>query len=129
MTRREFSKPTREAAHRRSGGVCECHLLAKAGIPGFKAEGCGCTLGPGNTFYEHIIQDGAGGEPTLENCAVLTKTCWRLKTDTIDAPVVAKVIRQHQRDIGIGRRNGPPMDGSRNSRFRRRMNGAVEVRR
>lgn len=129
MSRSEFSKPTRKAAHDRSGGICECSRLHAAGIPGFSAEGCGQRLSAGNTFYEHIIQDGAGGRPTLENCAVLVKTCWRLKTDTVDAPVVAKVHRQRERDIGIGRRNGPPMPGSKNSRWRKPMNGPPEFRR
>jgi hypothetical protein len=104
--RREFSKATRREAHQRSQGICECPRLAAAGIPGFTPEGCGQRLGPGNTYYEHIVCDGINGEPTLENCAVLVKTCWRRKTDTYDQPTVSKAKRQRDRDIGIGRSNG-----------------------
>ncbi len=123
--RHEFDKKVRRAAYERSGGICECHRLAAAGVPGFSAEGCGCALGPGNTFYEHIVPDGAGGEPTLENCAAITKTCWRTKTGGFDQPRVAKVKRQKDRRAGIGRAGlkSPPMAGSRRSPWARPMNG------
>jgi hypothetical protein len=71
-------------------------------------------------FYEHIICDGVNGEPTLENCAALVKTCWRRKTNTYDQPTVAKVRRQRDRDIGIRRGRGFG-DG----RLKRRMDGTV----
>jgi hypothetical protein len=120
--RREFSKGTKREAYRRSRGICECPRLAAAGIPGFADEGCGQGLGPANTFYEHIICDGIGGDPTLENCAVLVKTCWRIKTDTYDQPVVAKAVRMTDRNIGISRSSGRGFGGSR---LKRRMDGTV----
>lgn len=111
--RREFTKETRRAAFARSGGVCECHLVPQLKRP----RGCGQRLGSGNTFYEHIIQDGIGGDPSLDNCAALVKTCWREKTDLHDAPTVAEAKRQRDRDIGIGRAdlNSPPLPGSKRS--------------
>lgn len=124
--RREFSKEVRREAHARSGGICECPRLASAGIPGFTAEGCGQRLGPANTFYEHIICDGINGEPSLDNCAVLVKTCWRIKTDTYDQPVVAKAERVFDRNIGIGRSNGRSL---RHPFLRKKMNGDVVERR
>lgn len=62
-------------------------------LPWMPHAGCGARLGPGNCFYERIVCDGIDGEPTLDNCAVLCKTCWRLKTDRYDLPVVAKAKR------------------------------------
>lgn len=98
--RQEFTKATRREAYARSGGVCECHRVPS--LPTYRV-GCGQALSSGNVFYEHVDPDGAGGKPTLENCAALVKTCWRIKTDTYDRPLVAKVIRQADRNMGIGR--------------------------
>jgi len=126
IPRREFSKPTKRQAHDRSGGVCECYRLR--GIPELIPGGCGQKLGPGNTFYEHIDPDGAGGAPTLDNCAVLSKTCWRIKTDSYDQRVVAKAKRQRDRDIGIGRRTSAPVPGSRNTPYLKHVDGRTEWR-
>lgn len=129
MSRREFTKETRRDAHDRSGGVCECRLLHAAGIPGFTAEGCGQSLGDGNTFYEHINVDRHSKDNSLRNCAVLTKTCWKKKTATYDLPTIAKGDRQFDRGIGIRRGSGPPMPGSRASGWRRPMNAFRAERR
>lgn len=110
--RREFSKATRREAYERSKGMCECALVPS--LPTFE-KGCGCALGAGNTFYEHIDPDGAGGDNTLANCAVLVKTCWRIKTDEHDRPVVAKVQRQRDRAIGAKTNTFRPLPGSKRS--------------
>lgn len=102
MSRSEFSPKVCDAAWDRAGGVCECPLLADYGIEGFTADGCRQPLGPvGNIYYEHIIVDRAGGKPTLDNCAVLTRACWRKKTDTHDQPVAAETKRQERMAHGI----------------------------
>jgi hypothetical protein len=103
MSRRsEFSSKVCDAAFERAGGFCECHLLAEHGIEGFAPRGCGQRLGPvGNIYYEHIIPDRAGGRPTLDNCAVLTRICWRKKTDTRDQPVAAETRRHERMARGI----------------------------
>lgn len=126
MSRQEFPSKVRKAALERSGGVCECHLLGKAGIPGFTVEGCGCPIGPGNVYFEHIIPDGAGGEPTLKNCAAVTKTCGGRKGATFDAGKVAEVRHQFKANWGIKERKGRPMAGTKASGVRKRMNGKVE---
>lgn len=122
--RREFSKQTKRDADDRAGGICECYRIA--GIAGFTAEGCGRPLGPANRFYEHIICDGIGGDPTLDNCAVLTKTCWKKKT-AWDQPTVAKAKRLRDAWRGIDG-NGRPFPGSRRDRLQKHVNGAVDVR-
>lgn len=126
MTRREFPKSVRREAFRRSNRICECHRVPS--LPTYRI-GCGRPLGAGNTFYEHIHPDGAGGEPTLSNCAALTKTCWRLKTSQHDQPLVAKVRRQADRDRGIGRLPYRPMAGTRRSDIKKCMDGRVVDRR
>jgi len=96
--RREFTMQTKREAYERSGGLCECHL-----IPGHV--GCGAVLHPGFIFFEHIIQCDMGGDNSLENCAVLTKTCWKAKTAGIDLPLIAKGRRIRDREHGIRKRS------------------------
>ena len=94
--RQEFTSKTKREMHARSGGICECHR-----IPGMVA--CGRPLGPGTTFYEHVIQCALGGNNSPDNGAALTRTCWKLKTATQDLPVIAKCERIRDRHIGIRR--------------------------
>lgn len=124
-TRREFSPLTKRLALARSKGICECHLVSQ--LPTF-GKGCGQPLGIGNTFFEHIICDGLDGEPTIENCAALVKTCFRIKTDTYDLPVIAKVKRQRDKSFGI-RGTLQPLPGGRSSDLKKKMDGTVVYRR
>lgn len=119
MTRSEFSPKTKLSALKRSNGLCECHL-----VPGLVP--CGKPLKGQPIFYEHIIQCEVGGDNSLENCAVLTKTCWRSKTDTQDLPVVAKVKRVERKHNGIKKPSRMP--GSKASKFKRKMDGTVVLR-
>lgn len=126
--RREFSNPVKRAAFARSRGICECHRIT--GVPGLLPGGCNKPLGVGNLFYEHINPDGRGGAPSLDNCACLTKTCWRIKTDTFDRPVVAKANRQ--RDMAIAIRTsagGQKIPGGRSDWWGRKLSGATVIRR
>lgn len=104
MKRRDFSKPTKREAWLRADGKCESHLLFLNGVPGFThiPDYCDSRLGPvGNIYYEHIIPDRIGGKPTLENCAVLCRNCWKKKTAEYDQPKAAKVRRQEDMARGI----------------------------
>lgn len=121
--RLEFSSPTKRDGLKRANGTCECARLK--GIADFDGEGCGQPLGPANTFFEHIICDGLRKDNTLENLAVLTKTCWVRKTKW-DLTTVSTAKRKADRDYGIKTRRGPPMPGTKASGIRKRMNGRVE---
>ena len=124
MTRRnEFSAATKRAAHARSGGICECHMIRHV-FP----VACGRPVGPGNLFYEHIDPDAISGRNDLDNCAVLTKTCWRRKTDHYDKPTVAKSNRVRDRYIGAKNPSRRPMPGGRNSPYKIKVGGGVELR-
>jgi 5-methylcytosine-specific restriction protein A len=90
MTRQEFSSSVKLEAKRRAGGKCE---------------GCGSPLVVGKFNYDHIIADGAGGQPTLANCALLCLGCHGKKTGKSDAPLIAKIRRIEKREAGIKKRS------------------------
>lgn len=114
--RREFPKAVRAAAFLRSKGHCE---------------ECGTKLLPGRFAYDHVLPDGLGGEPTLENCAVLCSggraTCHGIKTAERDVPATAKADRIREKHLGI-RKPKRPFPGSRADTRRRRMDGEVVER-
>lgn len=83
--RREFPAKVKVAAFERAGGRCE---------------ECTARLGPGNVEYDHHIPDGLGGEPVLDNCVVLCRTCHRSKTSTQDVPRISKMKRQRAKHVG-----------------------------
>lgn len=122
--RLEFTNPTKRAGRERADGQCECARLD--GIADFNGVGCGQPLGPANTFYEHIICDGLRKDNSLENMAVLTKTCWARKTKW-DLATVSTAKRKADRHNGI-RRQGRPMPGSKASGWRKPMYGKAERR-
>lgn len=127
---RDFSKGTKHAALDRSTGICECHLVPQL-MEILHGKPCGGRLGAGDTFYEHIVPKEFSGDCSLDNCAVLTRTCWRLKTDIYDLPAIADAKRQEDHQFGI---DGPgrgrsPMRGGRHSAESRSMTGHVKPRR
>lgn len=125
MARREFTEKTKDAAWHRSGGICECHLLRW--IPAFSDRACGQALATANgIYYEHINTDYNSKDNSLDNCAVLIRGCWRLKTDTYDKSEISKTKRMSRRDRGIKTAIGRPMPGTRASGIRRRLSGKVE---
>lgn len=124
-TRRNFSSRTKRQAYDRSGGICECHRVWQ--LPTYRS-GCGVKLGAGNVFYEHIEPDKLGGLNDLSNCAALCRTCFKLKTSGYDRPTIDKSRRQQDRNRGIRPHVYRPIPGSRNSPWRKKMNGRVELR-
>ncbi len=109
MSRREFSAKVKVAAFQRANGHCEK---------------CTAHLMPGRFAYDHVLPDALGGEPVLENCAVLCSACHGSKTASGDVPRIAKMKRQRAGHIGA-RTTSRPMPGSRASGLRKRMNGEV----
>lgn len=113
MTRREFPARIKAAAALRANGQCE---------------GCSRRLLAGDFHFDHDIPDGIGGEPTLDNCRVLCRSCHAVKTAKADVPRIAKAKRVHRKHVGI-RSAGRKMPGSRGTPWRKRMDGTVERRR
>jgi 5-methylcytosine-specific restriction protein A len=109
--RREFSNYTKAQAALRSNGLCE---------------GCGVRLTTGHYHYDHVVPDQLGGEPTLENCAVLCKPCHGEKTAKRDVPAIAKAKRRQRKHLGIKKRS--TFACSRDSKFKKKINGEVVLR-
>ena len=86
MSRREFSKAVKRDAFMRAKGACEM---------------CGARLTVGKYAYDHIVADGLGGEPTLDNCCVACVVCHSEKSAKNDVPRIAKVKRIQDRERGI----------------------------
>lgn len=122
--RAEFPSSVKRAALERSKGICECHL-----IPHVFPVACGRPIGPGNTFYEHIDPDAISKRGDIDNCAVLSRTCWRIKTDSYDKPVIAKSRRIRDMNFGIKARFRKRLPGGRDSNFKIKMDGTVVDRR
>jgi hypothetical protein len=116
LERTEFPLSVRKLAFKR---------CCKDGEP--YCEGCGNKLRSGGIIYEHVIPDGLGGEPTLENCKVHCRVCADRKTFTEDNPRMAKADRVLKKNFGL-KPKGRPMPGSRASGIRKRMDGTVERR-
>jgi 5-methylcytosine-specific restriction enzyme A len=113
---RRFTIGVKRAAWRRCGGQCD---------------GCTAPLVDGGIVYDHVEPWELSRDSSVENCQVLCKTCDAIKTYRIDAPMLAKVDRQHDRAIGAagpghGRR---PLPCGRRSRWRKKLSGEVEQRR
>lgn len=114
MSRREFSKRVKLEAFERCKGLCE---------------NCTVKLGPlTGVEYDHRIPDALGGEPTLENCVVLCKTCHKLKTTKNDVPVIAKSKRVRSKHLNAKKPTGRPMPGSKRSKWKRKMDGSIVPR-
>lgn len=93
MARREFTKEVRRLALTRAAYVCE----------GVNEEGVRCTIAVGRgspVEFDHVLSDWMGGEPTLENCAALCRTCHKIKT-ALDAAARAQAVRRRDRHDGI----------------------------
>jgi 5-methylcytosine-specific restriction endonuclease McrA len=91
--RTEFPQPVRKAAFARA---------CKDGKP--HCEKCGKFIRAGHLIFEHLIPDGLGGEPTLENCGVYCRPCADIKTVEEDNPRMNKADRVLKRAYGLGKR-------------------------
>lgn len=109
--RREFSSKVMAAAALRANGKCE---------------ECTRRLMTGDFHYDHVVPDALGGEPTLANCAVLCKACHGIKTHKADVPNIAKAKRRERKHLGIKKRSS--FACSRDSKFKKRMDGTVVLR-
>lgn len=108
--RKEFPAKVRRDASARANGHCEK---------------CGAKLQPGRFAYDHIVPDGLGGEPTLDNCQVLCSggraTCHGIKTAEEDVPVMRKADAQKKAQNGTGAVRRPIPSPPRMKREPRRL--------
>lgn len=111
MNRREFPDKVKVAAFQRAKGRCE---------------ECTARLAVGKFAYDHKIPDALGGEPTLDNCAVLCTACHGIKTP-VDVGRIAKAKRMRVKHIDrhVSRN---PLPCGRRSKWKKTMGGAVVLR-
>jgi 5-methylcytosine-specific restriction protein A len=118
MSRTEFNTKTKREAYARSEGLCEGLLST--------GERCNANLKHKPHHYDHIIPDAIGGDNSLQNCAVLCVPCHDDKTFKKDIPIIAKSKRISDKHRGIRKPSRFP--GSRDSRWKKRMDGSVVLR-
>lgn len=111
--RRDFPSKVKFAAFERAKSCCEqCNS--------------GVKLRVGDIFYDHIIADGLGGEPTLDNCQVLCRSHHDAKTFKSDVPKIAKGKRLRLREAGIKKRSS--FACSKQSKWKKKIDGSVVLR-
>jgi len=92
------------------GGMC--HLCSMKVVPGEDWD------------VSHDIPLEAGGKDDATNWFVAHRKCHRVHTSTVDAPLIAKVKRIHQKHVGA-KKSRSPMPLGRNSGFKRKMDGTI----
>jgi hypothetical protein len=98
--RTEFPQSVRKKAFAR---CCQRVPEGVDNIPGVpQCESCGIQISPRTGIvYEHIMPDGLGGEPVLENCAVHCSNCADIKTHTQDNPRMRKADAVLKKNFGL----------------------------
>lgn len=112
VERIEFSAETKKAALQRANRKCE-------------VSGCGAYLSLNRYHYDHITPAKMGGDASLENCQIACWSCHAVKTKD-DVARIAKSRRIERKRLGI--KKDSRMPGSRNSRWKKKMDGSVVER-
>lgn len=116
--RQEFKKQTMREAWARCEKRCEGLLPS--------GERCSTNLEHKPYHFDHVIPDAIGGDNSLQNCAVLCLPCHLEKTTKRDIPIIAKSKRVSDKHRGIRKPSRFP--GSRDSKFKKKMDGSVVLR-
>ena len=86
---------------------------------------CNMKVVPGEDWdVSHDIPLEAGGKDDATNWFVAHRKCHRVHTSTVDAPMIAKVKRIHQKHVGA-KKSRSPMPLGRGSKFKRKMDGTI----
>jgi 5-methylcytosine-specific restriction protein A len=96
MARKEFLAAVKRAVVKRSSGICERARWKPGEV---------CTK-PAKEF-DHIIPDGLGGLPTLENAAHLCVPCHKEKSHKHDTPIMRRADAQRDAHNGVKPKSRP----------------------
>ncbi len=93
-----------------------------------RCECCNRKLMPGDRWdADHKVALINGGQNRERNLQVLCDWCHPEKTKA-DVREKAITARKRSKHIGIKRRKGPPMPGAKDSKWKRKMDGSLELR-
>lgn len=113
--RRSLSARERERLFNLHGGVC--HF-------------CGLTINPAREAWDisHELPLELGGEDDDKNRQPAHRLCHRQHTSETDAPRIAKMRRQRQKNMGLRTRKSWGFQTNRDGKWRKKMDGTVERR-
>lgn len=120
MSRVEFSAKTKREALRRSGGFCEA-VGSWYGLP--DGQRCNASFKIRGLAFDHVILEANSHDNSLENAKAVCLSCHRFKTTQRDIPLAAKTLRQQDKTVGLRRKSTFP--GSRDSAWKKRLDGTV----
>lgn len=110
MTRRALTKLQRVRVFDEASGICH---LCSTKIHAERGEAWDVS---------HVIPLEAGGADEPHNMRPAHRACHRNHTAEVDAPLIAKTRRQRAKHLGI-RSTSRPIDGSKNSPWKKPMHG------
>ena len=110
MKRIRISTTTRVKIFTKDDGIC--HLCNMKVLPGQEWD------------VSHEVPLEAGGADDMTNWRVAHRKCHRKHTAEVDIPVIAKLKRVSARHIGA-KVSKNPIPGSKNSPWKRKMDGTV----
>jgi 5-methylcytosine-specific restriction endonuclease McrA len=90
---------------------------------------CSRQLQPRKWECDHIVALINGGENRESNLQPLCKSPCHSQKTKVDAAEKSRVYRRAAAHLGIKRRKGPPMPGSKESGWKRKIDGTLERRR
>lgn len=114
MTRRRISTRDRLACFQENNGIC--HI-------------CGGKIHAGEGFdISHPIPLELGGADDKSNWRPAHKRCHARLTADVDLPNIARAKRREARHVGAKAPSARPVPGSRNTPFKRKLDGTTERR-
>jgi 5-methylcytosine-specific restriction endonuclease McrA len=114
MSRRNMSTTRRRRIFLEADGIC--HI-------------CGCKIDGTKEAWDadHVIPLEISGDDSDENLRPAHRKCHQQKTAKEDAPTIAKCKRVEAKHSGA-HRSKSTLPGSRDSKWKRKINGTVERR-
>ena len=89
-----------------------------------KCAACGRKIMAGETWHvDHITPLALGGSEDDENLQVLHVECHKSKSCNEDIPRIRKADRQAKKHLGLKKRKGRPLPGSKDSGWKRKLDG------